>query len=202
MLTPATIKSRIDQVPFPLGCEGTWQPLSEFTALPASLFSWLAEKGSLTQRLKQHCSEFSVQVLGQGEATIDGHERALFAADIEAFVVREVILWCDQQPWVFARTVIPESTLSGPEQKIAQLGSQPLGAMLFQADNMSRHEITCARFAKGSPLQQLASEICIDGVDEIWGRRSMFCLSAKPLLVQEVFLPAAVAYQVESHDED
>jgi chorismate--pyruvate lyase len=32
-------------------------------------------------------------------------------------------------------------------------------------------------------------------IDELWGRRSVFIVENKPLMVAEVFLPQAFAYQ-------
>jgi chorismate lyase len=35
-------------------------------------------------------------------------------------LIREVHLLCDDRPWVFARTIIPISTLRGRERRLAQ----------------------------------------------------------------------------------
>ena len=103
--------------------------------------------------------------------------------------VRQVQLLCDGEPWVFARTIVPISTLSGAQRRLAHLGNRPLGAYLFADPGMQRGpvELACIR-GKQAMFPEATS-----GLDalpaEIWGRRSVFRVGGKPLLVTEVFLP-------------
>jgi chorismate--pyruvate lyase len=187
---------------FPLGAEACWQTVDCHPELPRRLHSWLADTGSLTERLITHCQHFNVQVVGQDFLPISAIERQAlaqsdyFKPDAAAdFLVREVLLCCDQQPWVFARTVIPAATLTGAEQKLAQLGEQPLGATLFNAANMTRQNLVVAAFSNDTPVTRLAHAQLAPLIRPLWGRRSLFHLSNKPLLVHEIFLPAAQAYQ-------
>jgi len=84
---------------------------------------------------------------------------------------------------VYARTVIPVSTLTGAQKRLTFLGNKSLGAILFSDRTMERGEVQIARLK--------AEQVKLDsGTNEdIWGRRSVFTLSAKPLLVSEYFLP-------------
>ena len=113
----------------------------------------------------------------------------------EVALIREVFLYCDDEPWVFARTVIPRSTLTGKQKYLANLGSRPLGAVLFADPNMRRDHFEVACMRPEELLYTHANQLHtdqnnIDGPDFIWGRRSAFYLSNKPLLVNEIFLPA------------
>ena len=83
----------------------------------------------------------------------------------------------DGEPWLIGRTVVPESTLNGPEQMLQQLGTRPLGRYLFSSSTLSRDFI--------DPGQ----------VGDLWGRRSRLRLSGKPLLLTELFLPASPLYR-------
>lgn len=109
--------------------------------------------------------------------------------DNEGAVVRMVYLLCDGKPWVFARTVIPLRTLSGPQRRLTHLGSKPLGELLFADKTMRRGEVEVARLAAGSPVFSMAAQALKQKPGEIWGRRSVFYLQGKPLLVSEMFLP-------------
>ena len=153
--------------------------LSEQTA------DWLFDPTSLTARIIRHChGPFRVQVLEQGYAHPRlGEQRILQMANRETALVREVHLLCDEHPVVYARTVIPVSTLSGAEKRLAHLGDKPLGAVLFADRSMQRSEVQIACL---KPEQvRLSSQ----SSEDIWGRRSVFTLSGKPLLVSEYFLP-------------
>lgn len=90
--------------------------------------------------------------------------------------LREILLCADGEPWLAGRTVVPESTLSGPELALQKLGKTPLRRYLFTSSTLSRDFI----------------EIGCDA--ELWGRRSRLRLSGKPLMLTELFLPASPLY--------
>jgi len=155
------------------------------SALPAETADWLFDPASLTARLIRTChGEFSVKVLQQSYSLprLSEH-RVLKMQNRERAIIREVHLLCDDHPVVYARTVIPVSTVSGAEKRLVHLGEKPLGAVLFADRSMQRGEVQIARLK--------AEQVKLDsGSDEnIWGRRSVFTLSGKPLLVSEYFLP-------------
>ena len=64
----------------------------------------------------------------------------------EQVLVREVILYCDESPQVFARSLLPLSSLTGDEQHLANLGTQSLGQVLFSSPLLVRKKIQIATF--------------------------------------------------------
>jgi len=104
-------------------------------------------------------------------------------------LVREVHLLCNDEPWVFARTVIPPHTLKGRLRRLAKLGKKPLGAVLFADKSMERLEMEIACIEPGQQLYQLATHHLAISSQPIWGRRSVFRLNNRPLIVSEIFLP-------------
>jgi len=155
-----------------------------------SLRDWLLHTGSLTRRVQQACAgRFRVRVEMQGWARprLDEY-RALGLRWGRIALIREVHLLCDEQPWVFARTIIPVSTLRGRERRLAHLGSRPLGAVLFADPHMQRGPVEVACIRPGSKLFATAVKGLKRRPAEIWGRRSVFRLGGKPLLVSEIFL--------------
>ena len=54
---------------------------------------------------------------------------------------------------------------------------------------MERDEVQLATFGSGNSIFDKATEKCVHTPEKIWGRRSVFRLSGKPLLVAEIFLP-------------
>ncbi|HET8707085.1 MAG TPA: chorismate lyase [Pseudomonadales bacterium] len=141
---------------------------------PLALETWLFDPGSLTKRLqrKSH-GRFRVQVHRQRwqKPRLD-EAQALAIAPREWALVREVTLWGNDTPWVQARSVLPLKTLQGKTRYLAHLGSRPLGAALFKEPTLQR-----------SPLQYAYQK-------PLWGRRSVFVVRGKPVLVAEYFLPA------------
>lgn len=103
--------------------------------------------------------------------------------------VREVQLLCDRQPWVYARTVVPVTTLTGAQRRLAHLGDRPLGAFLFADPSMSRGPVELAPVSSGQAMFCEAVAGLASEPGEIWARRSVFRVGNKPLLVTEIFLP-------------
>ncbi|HEY9197713.1 MAG TPA: chorismate lyase [Gammaproteobacteria bacterium] len=158
----------------------------------AALRAWLLDTGSLTRRVQQACAgrfRVRVEMQGWGRPRLDEY-RALRLRLGRIALIREVHLLCDERPWVFARTVIPVTTLRGGQRRLAHLGSRPLGAVLFADPRMQRGPVQVARIPRDSALFAAAAQGLDRRPAEIWGRRSIFRLGGKPLLVSEFFLPA------------
>ena len=186
------------QLHFPVTLPNLWQH-SGSCALPEYLQSWLLDPDSLTARLKKHCHQFRVELLGQHIECCQAHEAVATIPAGEKVLVREVLLYCDDKPQVFARSLLPISSLTGEEQALADLGTQSLGQVLFNNPSLERKTIEIAEFSSASSVGQLARDLQLDTTQTLWGRRSIFMLENKPLMVAEVFLPGAFAYQKIMH---
>lgn len=181
---------------FPVGLTAQWHSQVS-SSLPTPLKNWLFDASSLTARLKQHCQHFKVQVLGQQVMPCDAIDATHDIAQGEPVLVREVLLHCDGEAHVFARSLLPLSSLTGEQQQLASLGEQPLGQVIFNQANMQRSAIEVAAFApeQYAKLTRLLTKLEQNCERELWGRRSTFFLADKPLMVSEIFLPPALAYQ-------
>lgn len=173
--------------------EPLWQLHLPFSPCGADedMLDWLLDPTSLTRRLKQACSgKFQVVPVSQKRQRPQLNEAQVLGMNAhEICFIREVHLLCNKRPWVFARTVIPVSTLTGPQRRLARLGNKPLGAVLFADPSMERSPIEIARICPGQTLFETATAPLKKKPVEIWGRRSTFFLAGKPLLVSEIFLP-------------
>jgi len=155
-------------------------------SIQPSLISWLFDASSLTARLIDLCGkDFSVQVISQQWQKLTTEEaRAMSLKNVHAALVRQVYLCCEGVPLVYARTVIPATTIQGAQRRFANMGNRPLGAMLFSDRTMRREDVQVAILPASNALKRFAR------VDEqVWGRRSVFRVSGRPLLVSEYFLP-------------
>lgn len=173
--------------------EAVWRPFSlrVHRDIPGPQLSWLLDPASLTQRLIATCPGcFQVEVVDERWAKPFRSERKALGIRRNTLArVRQVRLLCDGVPWVFARTVIPYSTLKGPVRRLSMLGTRPLGAVLFADPTMQRGRLEIAGIRSGDYLYQRATRELRKKAKIIWGRRSVFYLSGKPLLVNEIFLP-------------
>lgn len=172
-----------------------WRPLSSFhdNEVPAHWHKWLSDRGSLTERLIDASdNQFAVEVLSQVQTLPDESEaRALNISPTREVLIRQVILKGKDTPWVFARSILPLTTLTGRLAALRHIDSQPLGAVLFNDPSMSREPVA-ASYMMASDLH-VPESIC-NQMTHLWGRRSVFRLDSKPLLVSEIFLPSFQDY--------
>jgi len=182
------------QTLFPVTLSGDWHDAQRYS-LPDHLQSWLLDPKSLTARLKSQCQQFRVELLGQRVEICQENEAVLLITKGEQVLVREVLLFCDDKPQVFARSLLPLSSLTGNEQVLANLGTQSLGQVIFNNPSLERQSIEVAKFDENSSVAKLACDLQLNVNKALWGRRSTFVLENKPLMVAEVFLPDAFAYQ-------
>jgi chorismate--pyruvate lyase len=154
---------------------------------------WLTDRGSLTRRLQQACPDFRVDRLKQalGRPNLDEcGPLGLYPGRLA--MLREVLLLDAQTPLVFAHSVIPLAGLSGPWAGLAGLGNRPLGAALFTNPRIQRQALEYQHLDQRHSLYQAAASHITNPPRTLWARRSLFALASQPILVTEVFLPAAL----------
>lgn len=173
--------------------EPVWIPKKRLIRgrVPSTILRWLLDPASLTQRVISACDgQFRVQVLQQTwTRPMSNEAHALGMSASGHALVRQVQLLCDEIPWVYARTIIPRATLTGRERRLAYLKSRSLGATLFADPSMRRGELQIARLTSHDRLHTIVTNKLDSNPEVIWGRRSVFTLRTKPLLVSEIFLP-------------
>jgi len=143
-----------------------WHDINYFDDIPQEVLFWIRDDQSLTQKLKKRYQDFRVDVHKQEELEIYKHEINQLGNE-KNFIVREVYLYGNNHPVVFARSVIPKNTKT---DSIMKIGNKPLGEILFTDPNILREPI----------------EITFQ--NDIWGRRSVFVMNKCRILVSEFFL--------------
>ena len=152
---------------------------------------FLFHKGSLTQLIQQCCSGlFSVEVIDESWLSAMADEAELLSlANNENTYIRKSLLKNDNDILVYARTIIPEQTLTGKNEKLMTLGDKPLGDVLFNDESTYRSEMRYARISTDCELHTEATK-GLNITSMLWGRQSLLYLEEKPLLITEIFLPA------------
>jgi chorismate lyase len=155
------------------------------------LARWLMDHGSLTQRIQQRCADFEVRGVNSRLARIALDESALLGiAPLQLAYSREVFLFADGRPVVFAHSAFAHRHLRGAWSSVRTLGNKPLGALLFAHPLVEREPLHYKSLRNTHPLHQRAVKLLKEPPQRLWARRSLFYLHDAPLLVTEVFLPA------------
>jgi chorismate--pyruvate lyase len=168
----------------PLSLPFEWLSANQLTLNDAYLLNWLLDTGSLTERLQSMCRQFRVQVLYHGRLTASSD------------YIREVVLWGDNQPWVYAHSVIPEAINNG---ELTGLGNKPLGQIIFNDSRFERGKFEVCRLsaaqlaAQHNEVPKALFELN-DLERSLYGRRSSFTFLSHSMSVAEVFLPDSPVY--------
>ncbi|HOX66414.1 MAG TPA: chorismate lyase [Burkholderiaceae bacterium] len=162
--------------------------------LDRALRGWLQSDGSLSRRLARVFGRFEVQVLSQGAGPAQADELCVLrrsggvALSAARCHVREVMLWGNGQPLVYARSVLPAVQSRLAWRALRGLGSRPLADLLF-----GLRAASCARLGSSRmvPLRARRLGARLGWAREpLWCRRSVFMRRGMPLLVTEWFAPS------------
>jgi len=172
----------------------SWYRLTDISArkIDPEVISWLDDQGSLTSRLMEFCpGQFSVRVISQRWVKPKNDEAKLLKIPYrQTVLLRQVQLLCGKVVCVYARSIIPLKTMSGRHRRLRYLRERPLGAYLFSNPGLRRDKQQLARISRNDSLFDIATSGNSQNCEHIWGRRSLFIIDHKPLLVSEFFLPA------------
>lgn len=151
---------------------------------------WLIGKGLISLRMKAVCGEhFSLRLIDQWTGLLSRAHKAALRSDDNAGLFRDVEMSHRDSVWVFAQTVIPDSTLSA-HPWLAELGDAALGETLSDLSGVERSPYEYAWL----PVQDAVTARALRDAEikpaGLWARRSRAALRGTPLLMQELFLPA------------
>ena len=151
---------------------------------------WLIDAGSLTARLQQRYTKFAVKPVAVKYAKPLQDEAALLHLPAyKAALIREVLLIGNNQPVVFAHSVLPRASLRGAWNGLGRLGNKPLGATLFANPKVKRTPLEYKKLPRHHPISMRVAEHMQTSPKALWARRSVFNLNCARILVTEVFLP-------------
>lgn len=161
--------------------------------LPPNVRCWLLDSGSLTARLiAASNNQFRVQVIAQrwGRPSMD-EAKVLGMKAGQVAIIRETALQCGGKTWVYARSILPASSLKGRLRHLRSLKNSSLGALLFKDPFMHRSPFEVVSMSTEQLPAALGLTMANKGSASpaLWGRRSCFYLYNQPLLVSEIFLP-------------
>lgn len=160
--------------------------------LPAYVQSWIYEPGSLTQRLRNtYGNAIAVKILSQHWQTPFLSERRLLKLPEHQYsLVREVLLHADGKPLILARTIIPAETIKVAKSNLAHLGNRPLGEVIFSYPKLARMAMDIT-LVKPAAWSEAVLDMCSIN-QSIWGRRTVYAIKHREMLVSEFFLPGVL----------
>jgi chorismate lyase len=152
--------------------------------------SWLIGKSLITERMRDACAErFGLQLVDQWTGLLPATLKNWLRVSDAAGLYRDEELCCGEQVWVFAQSIIPDSTLC-VHPWLAELGDSSLSEILSALSGVERSSYEYAWLPADEPLSARALRGTDLAPPGLWARRARIHLRGSPLLAQEAFLPA------------
>ena len=137
------------------------------------ILSWLNEPGSITLRIKSF-SDFKLKLLRDGPGEVDANEDDLIISNYSENNIREVLLYSDEEPLIYAKSIIPLETIRLGLGVLGNLKENPLGDILFSNPEIKKEYMLFSKFESNKKI------FC--------GRKGIYTVKGFPFSVCEIFL--------------
>jgi chorismate-pyruvate lyase len=172
--------------------QANWVPAERLGQLDVDprMRPWLIGKGLVTQRMRDACADrFGLHLVDQWTGLLSTAQKSCLRVRDSAALIRDEELCCGEQVWIFAQSIIPDSTLC-VHPWLAELGESSLAEMLSALSGVERSSYEYAWLPAGHSLSARALRGTDVAPAGLWARRARVYLRGSPLLAQEAFLPA------------
>jgi len=139
-----------------------------------NILGWLLEEGSITQRISAN-SDFRLEVIKDELGFVKLEEYRAIQVFPQPIRIREVRLYGNEKPIVYAKSIIPFLTSRYGYPDLGTIGGKPLGELIFQSELFINNGIHFAQFK-------------ISEREAIWGRRTNYLVNKHPFSIMELFL--------------
>ena len=137
------------------------------------ILSWLNEPRSITSRIKSF-SDFKLKLLRDGPGEVDPIDDDLIISNYEENNIREVVLYSDEEPLIYAKSIIPLETIRLGLGLLGNLKENPLGDILFSNPEIKKKYMIFAKFESNKKI--------------FYGRKGIYTVKGYPFSVCEIFL--------------
>ena len=137
------------------------------------ILSWLNEPGSITSRIKSF-SDFKLKLLRDGPGEVDAAEDDLIISNYNENNIREVLLYSNEEPLIYAKSIIPLETIRLGLGVLGSLKENPLGDILFSNPEIKKEYMLFSQFESNKKI--------------FYGRKGIYTVKGFPFSVCEIFL--------------
>jgi len=153
---------------------------ASLTELSPNFKAWFCHTGSMTQKMREQAKTIRVDVQTETYRSLSCEESRLLnhSQERDAFI-REVLIHCDDQICLWARSVLSCQHSPRLFKAISALGNKALGSILFSDPTITRSPFEWGRLPENANEFEMTC----------WGRRSVFSDPNESLCLTEIFLP-------------
>ena len=138
------------------------------------MLDWLHEEGSITHRISSKAN-FKLEIINDCMGQAEPSEYTALNIDSQTVRIREVLLYGNNKPLVYAKSIIPLLTSSKGYTGLQKIGNKPLGDLIFKS----------ALFVQ---TDRLFAEFKTEHGNTVWGRKTHYSIKGYPMSIMEVFI--------------
>ena len=153
---------------------------------------WLTQNESTTKLLSNSYEpcQLDITLCHNAIALAYPDEACCLEQQSAPYWIREVLLYVDKCPWMWARSVFPANTLKRCNLDIQNLHTTPLGQIIFSQPEWRRSTFTYANININHKHYSYVIKKHTDtNHPSLWARRSQFSIDTSVFLLTEVLLP-------------
>ena len=152
----------------------SWMSETKFLEVQnKEILSWLNESGSITSRIKSF-SDFKLKLLRDSPGVVDAAVDDLIISNYKENNIREVLLYSDEEPLIYAKSIIPLETIRLGLGVLGNLKENPLGDILFSNPEIKKEYMLFSKFELNKKI--------------FYGRKGIYTVRGFPFSVCEIFL--------------
>ncbi len=164
---------------------------------PKALIPWLTCLTPLTQKLREHAGDASMQVLKHEWEAVNSWDKEILGLSNGKVIHREILMHAHRQSCWYARTIIPEETMIAEPRLFARLNQEPLGQLIFYSGSIQRVSLHYGPVDVSNQIfDWLPRHIMPQLRQYLWRRLSTFSLVSNDarFYLLEIFLPGLESY--------
>ena len=117
---------------------------------------------------------FRLKLLRDGPGEVDTFEDDLVISNYDENNIREVVLYSDEVPFIYAKSILPLETIRLGLGVLGNLKENPLGDILFSNPEIKKKYMLFAKFESNKKI--------------FYGRKGIYTVKGYPFSVCEIFL--------------
>jgi len=153
-----------------------------------NLNPWVKDKGSLSKKII-NIMPFKIKELKARHIKVFNDEKIFFQRkNTGDLYIREALIFADNSPIVYARTVIPKKYLRGFWGRVKSLKNSPLSEIVFNKKYILRSHFVFKNLSNNDELRKRLDSYKIFERGSTIARKSVFNHKGQKALLTEVFL--------------
>ena len=160
---------------------------------------WVKNKSSLTDRIKK-IANLKIRLVANNykNKNLLLSEKNFFPLHkAENIFLREVIIFANGVPIMYARTVLPRKYLRGYWNDIKKLNTNSLSRIVYENPSIKRSNFSYLAPSLNNKILKKINSLKIDSKNLVIGRQSYFEYKRKNILLTEYFFEAINNFEFE-----